>query len=92
MKVTYLKENKYDVVGLRVFYDYLGYRNRLEVVYIELDRIVPDDDYPVPTFTDFLLQKHSERQAVSPFSTKCIYLILICLVTLTNIKNLSLSF
>ena len=75
VKVTYLKENKYDVVGLRVFYDYLGYRNRLEVVYTELDRTVPDDDYPVPTFTDFLSQKHSERQVVSPFSTKCIYLV-----------------
>ena len=75
VKVTYLKENKYDVVGLRVFYDYLGYRNRLEVVYIELDRTVPDDDYPVPTFTDFLSQKCSERQVVSPFSTKCIYLV-----------------
>ena len=70
VKVTYLKENKYDVMGLRVFYDYLGYRNRLEVVYIELDRTVPDDDYPVPTFTDFLSQKRSERQTVSPFSTK----------------------
>ena len=54
VRVTYLKENKYGVVGLRVFYDYLGYRNRLEVVYIELDRTVLDDDYPVPTFTDFL--------------------------------------
>ena len=55
-------------MGLRVFYDYLGYRNRLEVVYIEIDRTVPGDGSPVPTFTDFLSQKCSETQAVSFFN------------------------
>ena len=25
VKVTYIKEHKYDVLGLRVYYDYLGY-------------------------------------------------------------------
>lgn len=61
VKIINLREQKYDMVGLSVQYDYQGDHNCLKVNYIEVDK---DINQPMESFKQFLAWCKSQKLEV----------------------------